>query len=193
MSRREAARVRQALSDAHAKAESVAAQKLIDQFLIDVAAAGIPSRPLKATTLDGHVVKTDKVGWCLRTNKSLGLDELWIVEDCFWAGGLTAVSAALASTDHIGVGMGIVPLEFVGGDSPDSLGLTGHETLDFVGLAHGIETGFAGGKLLTVKATAKDGSSKSFQAKVRIDTPAEVQYYRHGGILQYVLRSLARK
>jgi aconitate hydratase len=91
------------------------------------------------------------------------------------------------------VGMGIVPLEFVGGDSPDSLGLTGHETLDFVGLAHGIETGFAGGKLLTVKATAKDGSSKSFQAKVRIDTPAEVQYYRHGGILQYVLRSLARK
>ncbi len=50
----------------------------------------------------------DLVGY-VRTAEALGLDDVWIVEDCFWAGGLTAVSAALASTDHIGVGMGIVP------------------------------------------------------------------------------------
>jgi len=74
MSRQEAARVRQALSDAHAKAESVAAQKLIDQFLIDIAERGIAPVPFKATTLDGHVVKTDKTGWHLRQNHSIGID-----------------------------------------------------------------------------------------------------------------------
>lgn len=74
MSRREAARVRQALSDAHAKAESQAAQKLIDQFLIDIAEQGIAPVPLKAVTLEGHAVKTDKTGWYLRQNHSIAID-----------------------------------------------------------------------------------------------------------------------
>lgn len=72
--RQRAAKTRHELSQQALQLEAERARVLIDQFLIDVAAAGIPSRPLKATTLDGHVVKTDKVGWYLRTNKSLGLD-----------------------------------------------------------------------------------------------------------------------
>lgn len=88
------------------------------------------------------------------------------------------------------VGMGILPLEFTGSDSAASLALTGHETFDIVGLSEAIANGFANGKILTVQVTAGDGGTKSFQAKARIDTPQEVQYYQHGGILQYVLRSL---
>jgi aconitate hydratase len=90
------------------------------------------------------------------------------------------------------VGMGIVPLEFPAGETAESLGLTGFETFSILGLAEGIATGFAAGKKLTVKAVGADGAAKTFEAKVRIDTPAEVQYYRHGGILQYVLRGLVK-
>jgi len=83
------------------------------------------------------------------------------------------------------VGMGILPLEFLPGDSAQSLGLTGHETFDVSGLTNAVATGFADGKLLTVKADGKE-----FKVKARIDTPQEVLYYLNGGILQYVLRSL---
>jgi aconitate hydratase len=83
------------------------------------------------------------------------------------------------------VGMGILPLEFTNGDTAQSLDLTGTETFDIVGLNNGEA------KQVEVRATAADGSVKSFKAKVRIDTPNEVDYYRHGGILQYVLRKLA--
>jgi aconitate hydratase len=78
------------------------------------------------------------------------------------------------------VGMGILPLEFMPGDSADSLGLTGTEPFDIIGLGDGSE------KEVIVNA---DGTS--FKARVRIDTPQEVEYYRHGGILHYVLRQLA--
>ena len=88
------------------------------------------------------------------------------------------------------VGMGILPLQFVNGENADSLGLTGRETFDIEGLTHAIETGFEGGRELTVRATGEDGSSREFRAFIRIDTPQEVLYYRHGGILQYVLRQL---
>jgi len=88
------------------------------------------------------------------------------------------------------VGMGILPLQFLEGDSAASLGLTGRETLDVQGLKKAIATGFAGGRELTVCATAEDGSRKTFKALIRIDTPQEVLYYRHGGILPYVLRQL---
>jgi aconitate hydratase len=83
------------------------------------------------------------------------------------------------------VGMGVLPLQFLPGESAASLGLTGGETFDIQGL----EGGYA--KQVTVKATAADGSATTFTAQVRIDTPNEVDYYRHGGILQYVLRKLA--
>ena len=82
------------------------------------------------------------------------------------------------------VGMGVLPLQFPAGESHESLGLTGLETYDFDGLVSGAKT-------VTVKATAEDGTVKSFVAKVRIDTPKEWEYYENGGILQYVLRQLA--
>jgi aconitate hydratase len=88
------------------------------------------------------------------------------------------------------VGMGVMPLEFPAGKNADSLGLTGTEVYDIEGLAHGVETGFAGGREVTVRATADDGKVTEFKARVRLDTPQEVQYYRHGGILHYVLRQL---
>ena len=83
------------------------------------------------------------------------------------------------------VGMGILPLQFKAGDSAESLGLTGQESYDFSGI------GDASAKELIVTATATDGLVKTFAVDVRIDTPKEVEYYQHGGILHYVLRQLA--
>jgi aconitate hydratase len=83
------------------------------------------------------------------------------------------------------VGMGILPLQFNDGDTPASLGLSGRETFSIEGLGDGTA------KQVTVTANSEDGKQTSFQARVRIDTPQEVEYYRHGGILHYVLRQLA--
>ena len=91
------------------------------------------------------------------------------------------------------VGMGILPLQFEAGQNVLSLGLTGEEIYDFPGLAALLASRFAAGKTLTVKATAADGTVKLFDAQVRIDTPQEIEYFEHGGILQYVLRQLAAK
>ena len=88
------------------------------------------------------------------------------------------------------VGMGILPLQFLPNATPESLGLTGKELFEFTGLAAVLAEGFPRGKELPVKATRPDGSSVAFKATVRIDTPQELQYYRHGGILEYVLRQL---
>jgi aconitate hydratase len=88
------------------------------------------------------------------------------------------------------VGMGVLPLQFQDGDTADSLGLSGRETFDVVGLKAAIDTRFAQGRDVTVRATAEDGTVKAFTALIRIDTPQEVRYYLHGGILQYVLRQL---
>ncbi|HEX4961714.1 MAG TPA: aconitate hydratase AcnA [Thermoanaerobaculia bacterium] len=90
------------------------------------------------------------------------------------------------------VGMGIAPLEFLPGDTAEKLGLTGHEVIDVEGIAAGVESGFAGGREVTVRARKDDGSVAEFKARLRLDTPQEVQYYRHGGILHYVLRQLLR-
>jgi aconitate hydratase len=91
------------------------------------------------------------------------------------------------------VGMGILPLQFEAGRNVESLGLTGEEVFDFPGLTSLLKDRFANGRTLRVKATASDGKVKEFDALVRIDTPQEIEYYRHGGILQYVLRQLAAK
>jgi aconitate hydratase len=88
------------------------------------------------------------------------------------------------------VGMGILPLQFGAGDSATTLGLTGEEVYEVEGLAEGIASGFATGREVLVRARRPDGVEKTFQATVRIDTPQEVLYYQHGGILQYVLRQL---
>ena len=90
------------------------------------------------------------------------------------------------------IGMGVLPLQFKPGDSATSLGLDGSETYDVVGLVESYRSGQPAGGELEVKATASDGSVKAFQVDVRIDTPAEAEYYRHGGILQYVLRRLVQ-
>jgi aconitate hydratase len=118
--------------------------------------------------------------------------------------------------------MGILPLEFEAGQNAESLGLTGEETYDFPGVSELLDAkksigkmqasiagisarvalGRTGGDLpleikaranLTVRATASDNTTKQFNAKVRIDTPQEIEYFEHGGILQYVLRQLAAK
>jgi aconitate hydratase len=91
------------------------------------------------------------------------------------------------------VGMGILPLQFEPGENAESLELTGEELYDIPGLTALLAAGFAHGRLLRVKATAAGGSVKEFAAKVRIDTPREIEYFEHGGILQYVLRQLAAK
>ena len=91
------------------------------------------------------------------------------------------------------VGMGILPLQFEDGQNAASLGLTGEEVYDFPGLTALLKDRLANGRTLTVKATAADGTVKQFTAKVRIDTPQEIEYFEHGGILQYVLRQLAAK
>ena len=84
------------------------------------------------------------------------------------------------------VGMGVLPLEFDAGEDAATHGLTGHETFDIGGVA----TGLVPGKRLTVNVTGTDGTKKSFTVTCRIDTPNEVDYYQHGGILQFVLRQL---
>jgi len=90
------------------------------------------------------------------------------------------------------IGMGVVPLQFLAGEGAASLGLTGEEVYEIVGLADAITSGLVKGRDLTVRAVRGDGSVREFRATVRIDTPQEVHYYTHGGILQYVLRQLLR-
>ena len=87
------------------------------------------------------------------------------------------------------VGMGVLPLEFNNGQSRQSLGLTGFETYAIAGL----DDSLSPRSTLTVHATTPDGSVTSFGVLCRIDTPEELNYYKHGGILPYVLRTLAKK
>jgi aconitate hydratase len=83
------------------------------------------------------------------------------------------------------IGMGVAPLQFLPGQNAKTLGLTGREVFDIVGLGRG------DAREVTVTATPPQGKPLVFQARVRIDTPKEREYFRHGGILPYVLRQLA--
>ena len=83
------------------------------------------------------------------------------------------------------IGMGVLPLQYKEGDSAQSLGLTGKETFEIVGLNGGAA------RSVRVITKADDGKITEFDARLRIDTPKELDYYQHGGILQYVLRQLA--
>ena len=114
-----------------------------------------------------------------------------------WAGkgprllGVKAVIAESFERIHRSnlVGMGVLPLQFLPGQNAESLGLTGFETFDIVGIS-GAE--MQPKQRLTVVATAADGSVKTFETISRIDTPVEVGYYRNGGILQTVLRQMMK-
>jgi len=87
------------------------------------------------------------------------------------------------------VGMGILPCEFEPGDSAESLGLTGHEEFNLIGLGELVSKGLVREPCLEVRAQGEEGA-REFSVRVRLDTPTEVEYFRHGGILQYVLRQL---
>jgi len=86
------------------------------------------------------------------------------------------------------VGMGVLPLQFADGTNAESLGLTGKETYDITGLSNDIKPG----QKIKVKATREDGSNLEFDAIVRLDSVVDIEYYRNGGILQTVLRQLAK-
>ena len=86
------------------------------------------------------------------------------------------------------VGMGVLPLEFLPGENAASLCLTGRETYDVEGIADGLTPG----KRVTVRARGEDGV-KEFRVVARVDTLDDVEYYRHGGLLQYVLRGMLRE
>jgi aconitate hydratase len=95
------------------------------------------------------------------------------------------------------VGMGMLPLQFLPGQSAASLGLSGEEIFD-VGDAPGalkkmLDAKFSGGRIIPVLAENNNGKTIAFSATIRIDTPQEILYYQHGGILPYVLRQLAGK
>ena len=85
------------------------------------------------------------------------------------------------------IGMGVLPLQFKDGDSVESLELDGTETFDLTGLEN---TEVKPLQDVTLKIKRADGSETETQVTLRIDTPIEVEYYRHGGILQYVLRQI---
>jgi aconitate hydratase len=85
--------------------------------------------------------------------------------------------------------MGILPLEFEAGADRSTYGLTGEETFEITGLEKGVTPRMH----VHVRATDESGRSIDFKALLRIDTPDEAEYYRHGGILQYVLRQLRRR
>ena len=87
------------------------------------------------------------------------------------------------------IGMGVLPLEFAGGEGGSNLGLSGYKTFDIEGIAGGIEPR----QKLRVRAREESGQEKSFEVLARVDTPVEIEYYRHGGILQYVLRQMSSK
>jgi aconitate hydratase len=84
------------------------------------------------------------------------------------------------------IGMSVLPMEFMPGDSANALGLTGQETFDVTGIAEN----FHPGKILKVLARGPEGFDREFEVIARVDTPAEASYYRHGGILQYVIRQM---
>ena len=104
---------------------------------------------------------------------------------------LLGIKAAIAETfERIHrsnlIGMGIVPLQFKSGENLKSLGLTGFEKFDVAGISAGLKLR----QELIVKATSDEGKVTEFKVICRIETPAELDYYRHGGILEYVLRQL---
>jgi aconitate hydratase len=104
--------------------------------------------------------------------------------------GVRAVLAASYERIHRSnlVGMGVLPLQFAEGETWQSLGLTGEETINVAGLDDQLKPG----STVQVEAVSDDGNQKTFTATVRIDTPVEMDYYRNGGILQTVLRKLLK-
>ena len=85
--------------------------------------------------------------------------------------------------------MGVLPLQFGDGTNAASLGLAGTETFSITGLTDSIQPG----QQLSLEIQSQDGGSRTIPVKLRIDTPIEIEYYKHGGILPFVLKQLLRK
>jgi aconitate hydratase len=104
--------------------------------------------------------------------------------------GVRAVIAQSYERIHRGnlIGMGVLPLQFAAGRSAADYHVTGRERFTITGIARGLKPGAHA----TVRAEAADGEVREFEVQVRLDTPIEVEYYRHGGIMPYVLRQLAK-
>ncbi|MFN3730250.1 MAG: aconitate hydratase AcnA [Fimbriimonadaceae bacterium] len=137
--------------------------------------------------------KADGVGLVVLAGKEYGTGSSrdWAAKGTMLLGVKTVIAESFERIHRSNlVGMGILPLEFVPGQSAATLGLTGAETFDVIGLSDAVASGFSSGRELTVRATDEEGNAKEFRAIARIDTPREIEYYRHGGILQYVLRKL---
>lgn len=123
------------------------------------------------------------------TEYGTGSSRDWAAKGTYMLG-VRAVIAASYERIHRSnlVGMGVLPLEFPEGQTWQTLGLTGEETFDIDGLGDTLEPRGT----VTVTATDAAGKTKTFEARVRIDTPVELDYYRNGGILQTVLRNLLK-
>jgi len=124
-----------------------------------------------------------------RSNYGVGSSRDWAAKGPYLLG-VRAVIAKSFERIHRSnlVGMGIIPLEFMSGQGPDELGLDGSETYDILGLSD-----LTPGKTLKVRAVKPDGKVIEFNVKARVDTPIEVEYVKHGGILHYMLRKLAEE
>ena len=111
----------------------------------------------------------------------------WAAKGTFLLGVKAVISESFERIHRANlVGMGVLPLNFVNGESAASLGLDGTEVFDFEGLHEGATE-------LRVTARKPDGTTQTFQARVRVNTPVEWSYYAHGGVLQYMLRQMAAK
>ena len=117
----------------------------------------------------------------------MGSSRDWAAKGTFLLG-VRAVMAASFERIHRSnlVMMGVVPLEFEPGQNADTIGLTGQETFDVA-----VADDLSPRQVITVTATAEDGTTTEFSTIARVDSPIEVEYLRHGGILHYVLRRMA--
>jgi aconitate hydratase len=158
----------------------------------------VPGTEGGITTFDGETVSIHEAAMAHRANGTplivLAGTEYGTGSSRDWAAkgtlllGVRAVVAASFERIHRSnlVGMGVLPLQFKDGASPQSLGFDGTETFDVVGIDESLQP-----QSELVLRVTKDGESKDIPVLCRIDTPIEVDYYRHGGILPYVLRQLA--
>jgi len=115
----------------------------------------------------------------------------WAAKGSFLLGVKTVIAESFERIHRSNlIGMGVLPLQFMPGENAASLGLDGSEEYSVMDLSYHAANGFRNGKDLKVHAVSDNGDTKVFGVRVRIDTPKELEYYRHGGILQYVLRQL---
>jgi len=136
--------------------------------------------------------QADKTPLVILAGKDYGMGSSrdWAAKGTFLLGvkGVIAESFERIHRSNL-VMMGVLPMVFKNGENWQSLGLTGHETFDIIGLDDNIQPK----QELTVRATAKDGKVTTFTVTARLDTPIDVEYYRNGGILQTVLRGFMKQ